>query len=81
MLVPRVCNTRHRVPATGTHAMFWHYSVCYGSIYKRFCAHDLAVKRLKSNYKFAAKIFHCFYFFPFWAEDKDKVFYIARKLF
>ena len=47
MLVPRVCNARRRVPAPGTHAMFWHYSVCYGSIYKRFCAHDIKTWQLK----------------------------------
>ena len=81
MLVPRVRSARCRLPAPVTHTMFRHCSVCGGSIWKRFRAHniiDLAVKGLKSKYKFAAKSFLCFFFFLFphlkiWAETKIKL--------
>ena len=53
VLVPQVRSARRRLPARGTYTMFRHYSVCGGSIWKRFCAcntTDLAVKGLKSKY-------------------------------
>ena len=89
ILVLRVRSARRRVLAPGTHTMFRHHSVCGGSIWKRFCAcniMDLAAKGLKSKYKFAAKSILCVYFFPFLhlkiqAEDKNKAFHIAQKLF
>ena len=88
MLVPRVRSARCHLPAPVTHAMFRHYSVSGRCIWKRFRAHniiDLAVKGLKSKYKFAAKSFLCFFFFSFSSlenlgRNKDKAFYIARKL-
>ena len=71
MLVPQVRSACCCFLAPGTHTIlvFRSYSVCGGSIWKRFCAHNitnLAVKRLKSKYKFAAKFFLCFFLFFTW---------------
>ena len=47
MLVPQVRSARRHLLIPGTHRMFRHYSVCGGSIWKRFCARnttDLVVK-------------------------------------
>ena len=47
MLVPQVRSARRHLLTPGTHRMFRHYSVCGGSIWKRFCARnttDLVVK-------------------------------------
>ena len=66
MLVPLVRSARRHLLTPGTHTIFRHYSVCGGSIWKRFCARnitDLTVKGLKSKYKFAAKSFLWVYFF------------------
>ena len=85
MLVPRVRSARCRLPAPVTHTMFRHCSVCGGSIWKRFRAHniiDLAVKGLSTN--LLQNLFSAFVFsfssLENLGRNKDKAFYIARKL-
>ena len=66
MLVLQVYSARGRLIAPGTYTMFRHYSVCGGSIRKRFCASNITnfpVKGLKSKYKFPAKSFFCVCFY------------------
>ena len=68
VLVPQVRSARFPVLAPATHTMFRHYSICGGSIWKRFCARNftkLTVKGLKIKYKFVAKSFLCACFFTF----------------
>ena len=85
MLVPRVRSARCHLPAPVTHAMFRHYSVSGRCIWKRFRAHniiDLAVKGLSTN--LLQNLFSAFVFsfssLENLGRNKDKAFYIARKL-
>ena len=66
MLVPRVRSAPCCLPTSGTHPTFRHCFCC--KHLEAFCARnitDLAVKRLKSKYKYAEKSFLCVYFFLF----------------